>query len=109
MAKEEKNIKEKSVRVNWIYPDELQSHFVSNMVVQFQPESFILSFFEVWPPAILGETEAEKQRAIAAINSVDAKCVARLVVTPTKIAEFIETMKQNFQNYEKSIQKVISE
>jgi len=101
---EKENIIAKKVRIERIYPDDLQSHFVSNIVVQHQPDIFILSFFEAWPPAILGETEEEKQQALEAVDRVEAKCVARLVLTPSKMQEFLETMKENLQNYERMMQ-----
>jgi len=91
----------KKVRIERIYPEDLQSHFVSNIVVQHQPDVFILSFFEVWPPAILGDTDEEKQHALEAVDQVEAKCVARLVLTPSKMREFVETTTENLQNYER--------
>jgi hypothetical protein len=94
----------KKIRIERVYPEGLQSHFVSNVVVQHQPDAFILSFFEVWPPAILGESDEEKKQAIDAIDHVEAKCVARLVLTPSKMREFLETMSENLQNYEHMMQ-----
>jgi hypothetical protein len=90
----------KKVSLKRTYPEDLKSHFVSNIVVQHQPDVFILSFFEVWPPAILGETEEEKQQAIESIEYVEAECVARLVVTPQKMREFLDTISENLRNYE---------
>lgn len=94
----------KKIQIERIYPENLQSHFVSNVVVQHQPDIFILSFFEVWPPAILGDTNEEKRKALEAIDRVEAKCVARLVLTPSKMREFVETMAENLQNYEEMMQ-----
>lgn len=94
----------KKIRIERVYPEDLQSHFVSDTVVQHQPDVFVLSFFEVWPPAILGESDEEKKRAIDAIDHVEAKCVARLVLTPSKMREFLETMSENLRNYEHMMQ-----
>jgi hypothetical protein len=94
----------KKIRIERIYPADLQSHFVSNIVVQHQPDMFILSFFEIWPPPILGESEEEKQRELDALDHVEAKCVARLAVTPSKMKEFLETMSENLRNYERMMQ-----
>jgi len=70
---------------------------------------FILSFFEVWPPAILGETDEEKQEMLDSLESVEAKCVARLVVTPSRMREFIAVMNENLSNYERLIKALSSE
>ena len=100
---ENKGVFTKEIKIKRNFPDNLQSYFVSNLVVQHQPDSFILSFFEVWPPAILGDTEDEKAEAIEAIDHVDAKCVARLVLTPTKMKEFLDVMMGNWEKYEETI------
>lgn len=94
----------KDIKLERIYPDNLQSHFVSNIVVQHEPDIFILSFFEVWPPAILGANEEEKQKELEKIKRVESKCVARLVVTPKKMVEFVKAMTENLKNYETMIQ-----
>lgn len=97
----------KLVRLNWVFPPDLQTHFVMNMTVQSQPDHFILSFFEVTPPPIIGETEEEKQAFMDGISSVDAKCVARVVVTPDKMKEFVEVLSQNYAQW-KQLTFVIS-
>jgi len=90
----------KKVKIERVYPDDLRSHFVSSILVQHQPDFFILSFFELWPPAILGESNEEEKAALEAVDHVDAKCVARLVVTPDKMRDFVEAMSRNLANYE---------
>jgi hypothetical protein len=94
----------KKVRIDRIYPDNLQSNFVSNIVVQHQPDHFILSFFEVWPPAILGNSDAETQKVLDSVDRVDAKCVARLVLTPARMKEFVQLISENLVNYEHMMQ-----
>lgn len=94
----------KRIKIERVYPDELKSYFVSNVVVQHQLDNFILSFFEVWPPAVLGETDEEKERAIDAIDHVEAKCVARLVLTPATMKQFLDTIAENWKSYEQLIQ-----
>ena len=99
----------KKIKIERTYPDDLKSYFVSNVVVQHQPDIFILSFFEVFPPAILGETEEEKFQALNAIDHVDGKCVARLVLTPSVMKEFLDTISENWKNYEQTLQKIQTE
>lgn len=94
----------KEVKLRRIYPDDLSSHLVANLVVQHQPDIFILSFFEVWPPPILGRTEEDMQKEIEAIDQIDIKCVARLAVTPARMKEFVAIMSENLQNFEREIE-----
>ena len=96
----------KTFRVEYVYPETLHTHFVSSLVVQHQPEHFILSFFELWPPAILGETDDDTLAALNAVDRVDATCVARLVVTPAMMREFIQVMSDNVERYDAMITAV---
>lgn len=100
-----KNSKFKKIKLKHFYPDNLSTHFVSNVVVQHQKEFFTLSFFEVWVPPILGETVEEKMTEINEISHVDAKCVSRLVITPEKMREFLKILKENIDNYDKTFSK----
>jgi len=100
---------QKALRIKHIFPEGLESHFVSALIVQHQPDNFILSFFEIWPPPILGTSDEEKKEAFKKLDRIDAKCVTRLVVTPTKMREFIALLKENMKNYELSFQDNIQE
>ena len=91
------------------YPEDLESNFVSSIVVQHQSEFFILSFFEVWPPPILGDTEEEKAQALESIEEVEAKCVARLVVTPGKMGEFLKIMNDNWSRFKDKVEAILAE
>jgi hypothetical protein len=90
----------KKLRIERTYPLDLQTHFVTHFVVQGQPEYFIMSFFELLPPPILGDTEEEKRQQLEAMASIEAKCVARLVVPSDAMREFIETVSQNYENWQ---------
>lgn len=93
----------KHVPITRTYPTDLQTHFVVSIVVQHQADHFILSFFEIWPPPILGETEEEKAQQLEAVSSIEAKCVARLVVTPDKMGEFLDVMNENYTNWQRKL------
>jgi hypothetical protein len=90
------------------YPDDLKSFFISNMVIQHESDHFIISFFEIWPPVILGSSE-ERERTINNLNHIEAKCVSRLVVMPDKMREFIDVMNNNYDSFLKSTQRINSD
>lgn len=94
-------IVEKAIRLERTYPDDLQSYFVSDMVIQHTSEHFTLSFFEIWPPPIIADTPQEREVLLEAIEKIEAKCVTRLVVTPEKMREFVKTMSENLEKYDK--------
>ncbi len=88
------------VKLEYKYPEDLQTHFVTNVVIQHQPDFFALSFFEVIPPAVLVKTPEEKRSVLEALDHIDAKCVARIVVSPEKMVEFAKAMNDNLSNYQ---------
>ncbi len=90
---------EKLVKINRVYPPDLETRHANNIVVQHDQDNFFLSFFDVWAPVIIG-TEEEKQELIEAIDSIDARCVARIVLSSTRAKELIELLNQNIQMYE---------
>lgn len=92
----------KLVKLKYVYPENLQTSFVSSLVVQHQPEFFTLSFFEVFAPPILGETPEEKENLLKSIEELKAKCVSRVILTPEKMKEIVAVMTENLKNYEAS-------
>ena len=108
MSDEQTALSTKKIRVNRTFPQDLQSQFVNDVVIQHQPDHFIISFFEVHPPLVLGETEEEKQQILDALDSVESKCIARLVVTPATMRDFVRAMGENLENYEHKM-KLVSE
>jgi hypothetical protein len=96
----------KQVKVDRYYPEELTTHFVSNFVSQHQPDHFIVSFFELFLPPVLGDTSEERQQVIDEIDSVKARCVARIVLTPDKMRELVSILSDNLANYDKLLAAV---
>ena len=81
------------------YPDDLKSYFVANIVVQNQPEHFTLDFFEVWQPPIIG-SEAEQEKLINQLTSIEAKCVVRVILTPQRMRDMVRLMTDNLSKFE---------
>lgn len=92
---------EKRLKIVRTVPDDLQSYIVDSLVAQHQPDRFVLSFFEIWLPALVSESDEDRQQQFDALEDVEAKCVARLVVTPDKMREFVEILTTNLENYDK--------
>ena len=59
------SVKEQAVNlpIEWNYPESIVSRYATNLVVQHTEHEFILSFFEVKPPVILGTAEEQKEKA----------------------------------------------
>jgi|BarGraIncu00222A_1022003.scaffolds.fasta_scaffold198510_1 hypothetical protein len=88
----------KKVKLNFIYPDNLETKFINHMIVQAQRDYFTLSFFETILPPVLGESEDEKKALFDKLESVDSKCMARLIITPEKMSDLINALEVNLKN-----------
>ena len=101
MDDKKKNMIIKKVKVNYNYPEDLKSHFITNAVIQQQPEYFILSFFESWATPIIGDTIEERKAQLEKVDHLDANCVARFVVTPERMRDIAKAINDNLERYEK--------
>ena len=100
MGKSKENkTKVKTIKSNLIYPENLETKFANQIIVQSQPDYFILSFFEAMLPPIYGETEEERKAQFEKIKAIDSKCVGKFVITPQKINELVDILKAQVKNY----------
>lgn len=79
----------------WDFPEDLWSGYATNILVQTGEEELYVSFFEARPPVILNKTDWEK------VESVTAQCIARIVITPDRLAKFIDAMQQQLVAFNK--------
>jgi hypothetical protein len=71
--------------IDWQVPAGVISRYVTHLVVQGTEHEFFLSFFEARPPLIFGPLPDEV--------TVPAECVARIVLTPERLAEFVGVLQ----------------
>ena len=100
---EETKIPSKRVRVKHKYPESIETKVSNHFVIQHDQESFTLSFFEIRQPIILGETEEEKIEQLDAITEVEARCLVRLLLTPSNMYELTKALQENFQDFENKV------
>ena len=65
-------------------------------MVQRLENEYLLSFFEVRPPIVLGSPE-QMAAKVDVIESVRADCVAQIFVAENKIPEFVKTLQANLE------------
>jgi hypothetical protein len=82
----------------WNVPEGLPLRYATNIVVQHTREEFVLSFFEIAPPLVVGPDE-DRQRQLENLGQVRADCIARLVVSPTRYKEFLGVMNENWAKF----------
>lgn len=90
-----------SLPIEWSVPDDIVTRFVTNMVVQHSDAEFVVSFFEVQPPIFIGSAEDRREK-LSQLKSIKAKCVARIVVTPDRMEEFVRVLTGNLEGYKEA-------
>jgi hypothetical protein len=93
------HVQELRIPLEWCVPEELPTHYATNLVIQYTEHEFFITFFELVPPIMLGKTPEE----IEQIESVRARALTRVAVAPDRLEEFIRVMKDNLAKYRSSI------
>lgn len=84
--------------IDWHVPENLTTRYATHFVVQQTAQEFILSFFEIMPPIILGD-DTEQRQAFTDIGSIRANCVGRIVCSPVRAAALIDILQQNLESF----------
>jgi hypothetical protein len=84
---------EKEVTVRHILPGGMLSVYCDQLIIQNTFNEFTLSFFQLIQPVIIKPEDLEKA------ETVDAQCVARIIVSPNKMGEFVDVINQNWQRF----------
>jgi len=71
--------------IKWVIPDSARTEHATHVLLQQQGSEFILLFFELQGPVLTGTSE-EQLAAYNQIESIEAKCVAKLVMSVENVA-----------------------
>lgn len=82
--------------IEWNVPDGTVARYATNMVVQRLENEFLISFFEILPPMVLGEP-SEISKKLKQINSVTANCVAQIIVSAEKMPAFVDALDNSIK------------
>jgi hypothetical protein len=91
----DKPIRQIEFPIEWHVPDSIRSQYATNMVVQHTEQEFIISFFEMQPPLLLGNLSVDD---IQSLPSIRADCVARIIVARDRMPRFVEALQTNLQS-----------
>ena len=84
--------------IEWYFPEDITSRYATNLVVQHSEHEFIISFFEVERPVVVGPPEYVEAR-LKEITSVRANCIARIIVAAERMPEFVRVLQLNLEKY----------
>ena len=77
--------------------DQVATRMTTHVTVQFVGPYFLVSFFEMEPPLIMGEVD-EANAEWRKVKGVEAHCVGRVAISQAQMGEVIEILQRNYQN-----------
>ena len=83
------------------FPEGLQLTFSDNIAVQHTPSEFTITFAQVQQPLVTKASDYDD------METIKAEVVARIVLTPSKMAEFIQTLQENWGMYQRRMKALI--
>ena len=84
--------------IEWHISEDLDTKYATNLVIQHSEHEFIIDFFEMRHPLILGNPHQVREQQ-EKLESVRAECVARIIVSPDRMQEFIDAIQANLNQY----------
>ncbi|HEX9988459.1 MAG TPA: hypothetical protein VGE45_08285 [Chloroflexia bacterium] len=75
--------------IAWQQPEGVPTSYVTNFAIQKDDPNYILSFYEIKTPVILGPDDYQLE-AVKKLGHINAEYVARIIVTETRLREFIK-------------------
>ncbi len=97
--------KEVALPIEWSVSEAIIAKYATNMVVQRLENEFLISFFEMKPPILLGDPELIAEK-LEGVKSAQANCVAQIIVAHNKLPSFIEALQKNYDKLLEDIEDV---
>jgi hypothetical protein len=88
-------LEELRIPLEWYVPDDLESKFATNIVVQRSEYEVVLNFFEIERPLIMIDDTEVTRKQWQSLETIRARCVARVVVSQERMPSFIDAIQRN--------------
>jgi len=89
----------KEVLIDFEVPPDFPTKYASNLVVQHTEHDFTITFFDIRPPLLVGLPE-DKASQLAALETVKATPLARIVVAASRMRQFVRVFQDNLETFE---------
>ena len=93
--------KEVALPVVWEMPTGFPAHYATHLVVQHTDEDFTITFWDLRPPVLIGTLD-EKRKQVETLREVRPTPLARIVVSPRRMREFTQVMRDNLRTFDES-------
>ena len=97
---------EVSKTVKWTGYESIRNEHATNLVVQSHGSEFTFLFFEVQPPFTTGTPE-EQAAQLQELPYIEAKCVAKIVMSIPNALEAGNVLRGQVDNVQKAIQEAM--
>ncbi len=87
--------------IDWHVPDNAQSLYANNVLVQSTLHEIIISFFEALPPPLAG-TPADNAAKLREMGTIRADLVARIIVAPDLLPSIISVLQTGLEKYQEA-------
>ncbi|GAC1342825.1 MAG: hypothetical protein NVSMB27_02120 [Ktedonobacteraceae bacterium] len=97
-GQEQQQSDEITLSVDWHFPEGLQSRYANNVLVQTGQHEFVISFFEMQLPTLLGSPEDNKAK-LKEMEKIRAECVSKIIMTPELVQGFIDALQSELDRF----------
>ena len=98
LEQEQQQSDEVTLRINWHFPEGLQSRYANNVLVQASQTEFIISFFEMQLPILLGPPEENKAK-LKEMGSIQAEGVSKVIIPPRLVRGLIDALQTELDKF----------
>ena len=89
--------------VTWEGVEDVPILFVNQVLGQVGEQSeIVLTFGQLAPPAILGQTQEEREQQLKSLDRIPIKPIARLAMTRVGLEQLIAVLQQTRANHDKA-------
>lgn len=101
---EQQQSDEVTLSVDWHFPEGLLSRYANNVLVQSGQYDFVVSFFEMQLPVLIGSPEDNKMK-LKEMGKVPAECVSKIIMPPELVQGLIDALQTELDKFSSQKQK----
>lgn len=98
MSNSQEKEKGYSLPLEWVVPDDVESKFATNILVNHTNHEFKIYFFEAEQPLLSG-SEEERKEQLENISGIEAKCVAKIAVPASRFPSMVNALQENLDKF----------
>ncbi len=94
-----------TLNIDFQQPPGVPTRFATHVVIQMTGHEYILSFYEIKTPVVLGDDKAQLDQ-LRELESIPAEYVARIAVPPERFHEMLRVLNNYTLDFIRKAEKV---